>query len=58
MSGGCGTQPAGLESLTFGLGVLPSADAVRQRSHGTASASASSSFATRALFPDLPPPRA
>lgn len=58
MRSGCGTQPAGLESLTFGLGVLPSADAVIERSRDTTVVSAPASFTTRSLFPDLPPPRA
>ena len=57
MRSGCGTQPAGLESLTFGLGVLPAADAVAERPRGSAVICAPSSFTTRSLFPDLPPPR-
>ncbi len=58
MRNGCDTQPAGLESLSFGLGVLPSADAVIERTQGSAIVCAPSSFTIRSLFPDLPPPRA
>jgi hypothetical protein len=57
MRSGCGTQPAGLESLSFGLGTLPAPDSIIDRPLGCDFVCAASSIATRSLLPDLPPPR-
>ncbi len=58
MISACGTQPAGLEALTLGLGIPPVVASTIDHPRAGVIVFAPASITPRSLLPDLQPPRA